>query len=293
MMILKVMTLQIRRDTKMERVNLNLRTQYLADTELFSNGTPSNFIIFKKLCGLGATHGEANIYKRHSIIIVPNTPVLTGKREALDENGNKKYPNILAVYEDVSIREVELYLNGQVIFKKFLCTPEAFITKVKPAIEANATFDLYNDFFMLLDECDKIIKDADFRYNLVAPIDDFFNFKNKAMISATALIPSDIRFEEHKFKRLYVKPKFGFKQNITLLNTNNVVASLKEELEKVNEEKVFIFLNSVELIQVIIELLQIEESSKVFCAEKSKVKLRDGGFSNASTELKDFQKYNF
>ncbi|WP_142531028.1 DEAD/DEAH box helicase family protein [Pedobacter westerhofensis] len=277
----------------MERVNLNLRTQYITDTEMFRNGTPSNFIIFKKLCGTGATHGEAKVYKRHSIIIVPNTPVLKGKKEAIDENGNSKYPDIFVVYEGVSKQEVEVYLNGQVTFKKILCTPEAYILKVKPAIEENNNFNLFTDFFMLLDECDKITKDADFRYSLVAPLDDFFQFKNKAMISATALIPSDRRFEEHNFKRLYVKPKFNYKQNITIFDTNNIVATLKEELAKVGEEKVFIFLNSVELIQVIIELLQIEDFSKVFCAEKSKVKLIDSGFSNVSTELTDFKKYNF
>lgn len=292
-MISKMMMLKTGRNIKMERVNLNLRTQYITDTDMFRNGTPSNFIIFKKLCGTGATHGEAKVYKRHSIIIVPNTPVLKGKKEAVDENENSKYPDIFVVYEGVSKQEVEVYLNGYVTFKKILCTPEAYILKVKPAIEENNSFNLFTDFFMLLDECDKITKDADFRYSLVAPLDDFFQFKNKAMISATALIPSDRRFEEHNFKRLYVKPKFNYKQNITLFDTNNIVATLKEELGKVGEEKVFIFLNSVELIQVIIELLQIEDLSKVFCAEKSKVKLIDSGFSNVSTELTDFKKYNF
>jgi hypothetical protein len=277
----------------MERVNLKLRTQYITDSPMFANGTPSNFIIFKKLCGTGATHGEAKVYERHSIILVPNTPVLEGKKHAINEYGDKKYPDIFTVYEGVSTSDVVKYLEGDIVFKKILCTPEAYLSKVKPAIENSNDFDLFSDFFMLLDECDKITKDSDFRYSLVAPLDDFFKFENKAMISATAFVPSDSRFDEHNFKRLYVKPKFSFKKKVSLINTNNIIASMKEQRDIVGVEKVFIFLNSVDLIQVIIELLEIEHCSKVFCAENSRTKLIDSGFSNVSTELKEFQKYNF
>lgn len=293
-MILQIVRV-MRRSTKMERVNLNLRTKYLSETQMFQNGTPSNYIIFKKLCGTGATHGEALIYPRHSIIIVPNTPVLKGKKEAVDDRGNKKYPNILCVYEGVSLEDVSEYLASSVEYKKILCTPEAYIKKVKPAIEDHPNFDLFNDFFMLLDECDKIIKDADFRYNLVVPVDDFFQFKNKSMISATALIPSDIRFEQQNFKRLYVKPKFKFKQKITLIDTNNIISALNQEFEKDPNGRFFIFLNSTELIQAVIELLEIEKESKVFCAQISKTKLTDNNFeaNNISTDLGGFAKYNF
>ena len=280
----------------MERLNLilNHKDQKLSETWLFSQGTPSNYIIFKKLCGTGATHGEAKSYRRNSIILVPNTPVLKGKKEAIDDDTElPKYPNILAVYEGVSIDEVIHYLNSDLEFKKILCTPEAYMSKVKPAIEMSQNFDLYNDFFMLLDECEKIIKDGDFRPSIILPVNDFFNFKDKAMISATAMIPSDNRFELNNFKRLYIKPKFKYKQKISIINTNNLICALKEELEKCSDEKIFIFLNSAELIQVVIELLQIEGNSKVFCAEKSRSKLIHSGLTNVVTELGNFAKYNF
>lgn len=279
----------------MERCNLKLeKNQYLNDTWMFKDGTPSNFIIFKKLCGLGATHGEATIYKRHSIIIVPNTPVLKGKQEALLENGEKKYKDILAVYEGVEYAEVVDYLESPVEFKKILCTPEAYSTKVKPAIESlEQGYYLFEDFFMLIDECDKIIKDVDFRESIAEPMDDFFQFKNKAMISATAVLPSDSRFELNGFKRLYIKPQFNYKQKIDLINTNNIIAALSIELDRCGTDKVFIFLNSVDLIHAIIKLLDIRDKSKVFCADKSKTKLKDLEFTNASTELQDFAQYNF
>lgn len=282
-------------DINMKRKNVNLRSRYLSQNDFFNNSIPSNSIVFKKLCGTGATHGEASLYKHHSIIIVPNTPVLKGKQEALNLDGSKKYPNILCVYEGVSQDDVIRYLNGSVEFKKLLCTPEAYITKVKPVIEQHSNYDLFNDFYMLLDECDKIIKDADFRYNLVIPVDDFFQFKNKSMISATAMIPSDKRFEEQNFTRIYVKPKFKFKEKIDLIETNNIIASLYQEFQKGGDDKFFIFLNSTELIQVVIELLGIQSESKVFCAQISKTKLSDSNFDfeNIAINLGDFAKYNF
>ena len=36
--------------------------------------------------------------------------------------------------------------------------------------------DMYKDFFMLFDECEKIIQDNDFRETIEAPLDDFFSF---------------------------------------------------------------------------------------------------------------------
>ncbi|RZL36297.1 MAG: hypothetical protein EOP00_29610, partial [Pedobacter sp.] len=81
----------------------------------------------------------AKEYKRHAIIIVPNTPVLKGKREAIDHSGNVKYPNILVVYEGVTKEDVTNYLNGGTQFKKILGTPEAYISKIKPAIDQEKT----------------------------------------------------------------------------------------------------------------------------------------------------------
>ncbi|GGC63196.1 hypothetical protein GCM10011387_16000 [Pedobacter quisquiliarum] len=278
----------------MERINLPLlANQKLSETPMFKEGTPSNTIIFKKLCGIGATHGEAKIYKRHSIIIVPNTPVLKGKQEARDENGLRKYPNILTVYEGVTKEDISAYLAGDIKYKKILCTPEAYMAKVKPAFVEQDHFDLFTDFFMLLDECDKIITESDYRRALLKPIDDFFLFKNKAMISATAIVPSDKRFQEQGFKRIYIKPKFRFKQQVVLVETNNIVAAVQDEIEKHSTDCFFIFVNSADLIHAIITLLQIEQDSKVFCAETSKTKLKDSGLDNVYTNLGAYAKYNF
>ena len=77
----------------MKRVPIPIKhKQYLSDA-LKNEGYPNiprNTILKKTLPGLGATYGEINA-KRHSIIIEPNVPVITGK--------TKDKPELLGVYE--------------------------------------------------------------------------------------------------------------------------------------------------------------------------------------------------
>ncbi|TCD16966.1 hypothetical protein EZ456_23750 [Pedobacter psychrodurus] len=279
----------------MEVTNLYLTTQYITQHDDFTNGTPSNFIIYKTLCGLGATHGEALLYKRHSIILLPNTPVLIGKKTEKEEDGSLSYPEIFIVYEDVSKAELEEYLRDSTIkFKKILCTPEAYKYKVRDAIMENGTFDLYNDFFMLIDECDSLVKTVFFRGKIVSPLIDFFKFKDKSMISATPLKPSDPRFEENGFKILKVVPQFDYKKEIDIIHTNNISASLKYAIKENEDDQIFIFVNSTKLSVKLIRKLGLEKDSKVFCSEEKVRELRNKmNFRSAGSELKTLKKYNF
>ncbi|RZJ52438.1 MAG: hypothetical protein EOO44_11785 [Flavobacterium sp.] len=265
--------------------------QYLSETEEFKNGTPTNYIIFKKLPGVGATLGECLKYNRNSIIIEPNVPVLEGKRDAKDADGNKVYPDILVVYKTTSTKKISEYLASNIIPKKILSTPEG-MEKVKKAIR-DSNFNLYKDFFLLFDECDRLIKDVDYRGNILLPMEDFFKFEKKAIISATAIEPSDPRFSQQNFKILEVTPDFDYQKDIELIETNNILFSLKRAINKDGKGKFFIFLNSANLIHILIKRLDIEKESKVFCAHKSVKRLEKAGFENASSRLRDFAKYNF
>ena len=72
----------------METIEIKIsKGQHLSD--IMQDGIPSNTIIDKTLCGIGATTLEIEA-KRHSIIIEPNVPVIKGKE--------KKHPDILGVY---------------------------------------------------------------------------------------------------------------------------------------------------------------------------------------------------
>lgn len=269
------------------------KDQWLSDTEKFKNGTPSNYIIFKVLPGKGATHWECLYQDRNSIIMEFNTPVLEGKRDALaSDEITKLYPNILSVLQGVDKKDVVRYLKNGTFPKNILCTTDAYSKKVKPAID-ECGFDLYKDFFLLIDECDKLTTECDFRSDIVLPIDNFFNFNGKAMISATAMSPSDPRFLEHGFKILKIKPTYEYKKNITLINTNNVIYALVKKLRESVDRKVFIFINSTDLIYELIKALGIQDNSKIYCAENSVSKLKKMGNRNSNTRLGDFAQYNF
>lgn len=269
------------------------KDQWLSETEKFRHGTPSGYIIFKTLPNLGATHGEIKLYlKRHSIIIEPNVPVIVGKQGEIDDDGNKIYPNMLGVYGAVSKAAVIRYLKSDITPKKIVCTPEAYENKVKPAIQEVGGFNLYKDFFLLLDECDKLTTENDYRDKIILPMEDFFEFDSKAMVSATALIPSDPRFAQHDFKILKIVPKYDFKRKVNLIGTNNVLGTLQKVLKQYPSERYFIFVNSADHIYTIAKSLGILDRCKAFCASKSVKKLGKMGMRKVSDTLGGYEEFN-
>ncbi len=265
--------------------------KYITKLPLFKDGFPSNKIYIKTLPGWGATHGEVKLFPRHSICVNPHLPVIEGKATDMEEL-ELKYPDMFVVHGKVTENEVIEYLEGKVRWKKLLCTPEAYLKKVKPAIE-KSKFDLYNDFYMLLDECDKLIKDLGFRPKIEAPMDDFFNFKNKSMISATALVPSDPRFKENGFEVWRITPDYDYSQALELVITNNIITSLQRVIKDNPNQKFFIFINSVTLIHAIIKALDIKEESKVYCSGKSVKKLKREGCENTADKIDGYLQYTF
>ena len=246
---------------------------------------PTNVILNKVITGCGATTLEIES-QRHSIIIEPNVPVILGKKI--------KHPEICAVYEKTTVSDVEKYLTDKISggYAKIVTTPEGFKSKVLPAIDRNRVFTR-KKFFLLFDECEKIVQDVDFRDNICLPIDDFFDFENKAMVSATPIIPSDPRFEEQGFKMVQIRPDYDYKKEIRLCVTNRPRAALNQMIRseqiKGNRKKLCIFLNSITTIKSIISGLKIKENSKIFCSSNSFDKLKDGFlYDDKVSELKEF-----
>lgn len=252
--------------------------QYLSDV---MNDIPSNCILSKRIPGCGATTLELET-QRHSIIVVPNVPVIKSKCG--------KYNNLLGVYEDVTADIVCNYLTNNRLHK-IMTTPESF-GKVKTACE-RCGIDIYNHFFILMDESHQLIKDVDYRIDIVLPINDFFHFKSKALVSATPIGFSDPRFEE--FETVEVSAEYDYRQEITVTHTYNIHKAIDNYL-KDHEGTVCFFINSVVEIYSIMKHFDILEDSAVYCAPKSRLKLRNEySFGNAyndwSTET--MKKYNF
>ncbi|MCX2573663.1 hypothetical protein [Pedobacter sandarakinus] len=272
-------------------IKVSKAIKYITDFELFKMGFPTNKIYIKTLTGWGATHGEIKIFRRHSVCVNPHVPVIEGKSKAIEDD-LLKYPSILVVYGNATQADVLKYLKSNVKWKKILCTPEAYDKKVKPAIE-ESDFDLYRDFYMLLDECDKLIKDVSFRPMIEAPMDDFFMFDNKSMISATALVPTDPRFEKYGFEIYRIIPDYDYFQPLDLVVTNNIIASLEKVINDNQNEQFFIFINSATHIHAIIKALAIADESIVYCSGRCVRKLSKEGFNNASDTLTDYPRFTF
>ena len=226
-------------------------------------------IVNKCLPGLGATTSEI-LADRDSIIVVPNTPVITGKCKA------QKKDNLFGVMAKIMPDDIANYLydtfaKGKHV--KIMTTPESF-WKVKQAFQEVGR-SMYSCFLMW-DECDKLTKDVDYREAITLPLDDFFQFPNKVMVSATPLHPSDPRFEN--FTWIQMVPEFDYRKDIHIIQTNNVLQCLKDMLSEGQDRPLFIFLNKTDMILALINKLGVQEESAVFCSEKSVDKLKAKGF---------------
>ena len=254
--------------------------QYLSDV---MNEIPSNSILSKRIPGCGATTLELET-ERPSIIVVPNVPVIKSKCE--------KYPNLMGVHEDVTIDKIANYLTNN-NRHKIMTTPESF-GKVKTACE-RCGINIYNHFFLLMDECHQLIKDVDFRIDIVLPMNDFFRFKSKALVSATPIVFSDPRFKENNFETIEVSADYDYRQEITVTHTYNIHKAIANYLES-HEGTVCFFINFTTEIYSIMKQFNLLEESTVYCAPKSRLKLRneysfDNAHNNWSADT--MKKYNF
>lgn len=267
------------------------KVQYL--TEVLPE-IPTNTILYKKLTGLGATYGEITA-KRNSIIIEPNVPVIIGKCN----DPKHKDDNLFGVYEGVYTDDIVNYLEkSKKKYYKILTTPESF-QKVKDAFE-ELEMSAHCSCFLLFDECHKLVKDADYRNNITLPIDDFFKFDQKALVSATPIELNDPRFKEQNFKMIEIQPTFDYKKELWLHHTNNTLQALKTVLSKLDNEEaaplpICVFINSTDIIYSLMKQLDLLEDSSVFCAPKSVDKLKKNRFCNVYEEWnKDkMKRYNF
>lgn len=247
------------------------KTQYL--TEVLPT-IPTNTILYKKLTGLGATYGEIKA-NRNSVIIEPNKPVIIGKCNDPKHSDD----NLFGVHDNIYVDNIIRYITRsqqQSKYIKILTTPESFF-KVRDAFE-EMDMDIRFDCFLLFDECHKVIKDSGFREYVSLPMDLFFECEHKALVSATPLEFTDPRFEN--FTMIEVIPTFDYVQNLHIITTNNVLATIKKVLEQ--QDKCFIFCNYTDMIFELMKQLDILDKSAVFCSENSVDKLTGLKFNNVS-----------
>lgn len=235
-----------------------------------------NINLAKKFPGVGATYLEIHSH-RPSILIEPNVPVIQGKCATSDEDFK-----LFGVYEGISVDQITRYLQEPNPYHKLMTTPESF-QKVKQAVN-NVGIDLYSHFFCLMDESHLLVKDVDYRENIVLPMNDFFLFKQKALVSATPITLSEPRFNAQGFRTVTIDADYDYRQDITVIHTNNTLQSIRKYLEG-HDTPVCFFINLVDYSHSLIKELGIENESSIFCAPKSALKLKhELNFHNAYDE---------
>jgi hypothetical protein len=263
--------------------------QWLSDALLAQGykNIPANVILKKTLPGLGATYMEIKA-KRHSIIIEPNVPVILGK--------TKDKPKLLAIWEECTETDIKNYLKDNTIrYKKLLTTPEGYKKIKSVCAKKDVKIDIYNYFFCLFDECEKIVQDINFRNEIAQPINDFFLFTNKAFVSATPIPMSHPEFVNQNFDILKVNPQYNYRKNIDLIITNNYETDVFVKINELkNSDCVCIFLNKTDSIEKLVNTLKLKDESKIFCSNDSVTKLKKLHYTNVFDQIDlPLKKYNF
>ncbi|WAC41076.1 hypothetical protein [Pedobacter sp. SL55] len=276
----------------MRKQHIKIKKDQYIDTVLKQIETNK---IYSKPTGCGFTTLELKA-NRNSIIIEPNKPVIQNKRDKMN-GGNRHNMKVRAVIEGVTIEEIMDYLKSNVEFKKIISTPESFYKVIAAFTNLGRLDELYTDYFMLIDECERVVQDVGYRTDIIMPMEHFFKFKGKAMVSATPIIPSDPRFEKYNFRIVEIKEVGFTKQPINIISTNNTILSFTELAKRNPNEKFFVFLNSTHSIHTIIEYMNIHKECEVFCSEDSKGKLEENDFKQVKCLIdikeKFAKKFNF
>lgn len=259
----------------------NGRPQHLSDIYPMIE---TNTILNKTITGIGATYSEIKA-PRHSIIIEPTRPVIYGKTH--DPKHKNDY--LKGVYQGIYQDEIADYIESSLShdrWVKILTTPESF-RKVQDAFEWLNIDIRFDGYFLLFDECQKMVKDCDYRSDITLPMDLFFECKDKAVVSATPPTQyADTRFKD--FQMVKLVPDYDYQMDLQLYTTNNVLQSTRELLDSLvlDERPVFFFVNSTDMIYSLMKQLEVMDESAVFCSEKSVDKLKAFKFRNAYEEWK-------
>ena len=235
----------------------------------FMNKMPHG-IIDKQEFGIGATSLELES-NRNSIIVVP-TKILAYSKA-------KKYPSCKYVgssigdFSTTSRTEICQYINEYIECKKFVVVADS-LGKLMQVIGDS----VYSDYFLMVDEIDVFQDDSSYRPALENVMDYYFKFpiKSRCLVTATVKEFSNPKLKyECKFDIMWQHPTM---RNIILSYTNNINATIADEILKHCHEKILIAYNSIIQIKNVIDRLnaELQKECGILCSESSKKDV--GGF---------------
>ncbi|MCF8452096.1 MAG: hypothetical protein K9G42_02765 [Pedobacter sp.] len=215
---------------------------------------PDNSFIHKGFkTAFGLTYSEFKA-KRHSIIVLSQQPIIDSKMiEHADTMPHAVFGDLTAK----TFTEIQDYLaNDAIQYKKLVVTPESFWKIIEAAKAIGKLQWLYDYFFCFLDECHCYAADK-FRAkdgsSILTPFDYFWNFKRKALGSATPYPFSDPRFKKLTYYKLKFEKKFGKVSIVHHIDPRTVLDYYLRN-PHLFPGKVFIWFNSVtEMGQAVVD----------------------------------------
>lgn len=225
--------------------------------KIMPKGLPINAFIDKGRCAIGGTYSEINKKDRCTIIVVPNVSIQHCKQA--------DHPEMDIVYGDVTDRQVEEILLLRKEGHKIMTTPEGMMKIMRVAKTMGMVKELYENWFLLLDEAHTFISEA-YRKDILAPFRYFWSFKAKSIISATPFEFSDPIFQTLDHHKVIFDAPLG---KVTIVHAKSVLATLDHLLKNIDQfpGNIHIYFNSVTQAVVAIERAGLtSEQCAIFCA---------------------------
>lgn len=252
-------------------------TDYSGGIWNFNDGLPSG-LINKKYTGVGATYTEIATTKRNSIIVSPTVSLAKSKSQEWRE---KKIHNCFYVGGGVKSKDIKEFLTQATPKKKnkFFVVADSF-----PRLIQILGDQVYDDYFLLIDEIDTFQIDTSYRSSLEYVIDYFHDFKEKAAVTATMIPFTDDKFSSENIDHYVIEKDEYVKTDLSLISSENeletalnVIITLLEK-----DENIVVAINSIKnginrLCKSLTEhsILKPEEIG-VMCSEHSKIELYKG-----------------
>lgn len=235
-------------------------------------------VIDKTITGLGATTLEINSEVRNSIIVVPTKALAYNKCKSSNASKGENYcmyigSEIGDIKKFITILDVKKYLiDREDKPKKFVAVADSLPMLIDFLTELSE--DVYQDYFLMVDEIDTMQADSAYRPRLENVMDYYFKFKfyNRACISATMRDFSDESLKKEAFLRIEweVQPKRDIKTIYTTYVDDLAWNEINLLLESDTPEKILVAYNSIDGINNIVKHLQISESEcGILCSERS------------------------
>jgi hypothetical protein len=249
---------------KKETIKASKESNYLSD---FMTELPVNCLFDKGKTGCGGTT-TALEDKKNTIIAMPYVNVI--------KNKVAQYPNdrctheLLGIYEGITDNDILDYINTHEI-KKIAVTYDSLVRLINLLLDND--IDVYNDYYLLVDEWHILFNSYAFRNKAVKNVLDYSRqFKAVTYMTATPIEEEFILKELRDLPVMEVQWENVTTIDIKPIETNQPVRTVCKIVTDVMNGKAFgnihFFVNSVEFIAEVIRRTGLPpEQVRVVCSE--------------------------